>query len=346
VKVDLTPFPSYLAKQPEIDAAWQLCEHRLACLPAPLDELGARFLRSIADSVVAHRAYFSIPIAPPLLYMPLWLSDTLGSRGELPSNAEPTLPWILAGTIFGYFYIRIQDDTIDEPARADPELLLFGNTCFTSMVVMYRDALEALAEPFFQAFDRAFLDFSRHTLAEQRAVRSADPYPTTLFEEHADKVAFARTPLLAVATLARRLDLEEPIAELVHRLGIAYGLANDLLGWPRDLRAGHRTHLLAEAGLERRALDEIAALPDGPTKDAARDALAEQLRHALYEGGRLHDTARRAIEAHHHAAAAAQTLGLLGFEAFTSERVAWLEALDREVLTLTLRRVLAAPRSV
>jgi hypothetical protein len=346
VKVSLDPCPSYLAKEAEINAAWAIVERRMAALPPPLDELGARFLRSVGGSSSGHRGYFSSPLAPPLLYMPLWLCDGLRARGALPAEAEAAIPMILAGTMHGYFYVRIQDDALDEPGRESPEMLLLGNASIAAMFDAYRQALGAHG-PFWEAFDRAFVEFSRLTLAEGRAVRSDAPYPATLFDEHADKVAFARVPLLAVAALAGKMELERSIRELVHLLGTAYGHANDVLGWARDLKAGQRTRLLAEAGLVHADVEAVLREPEGASREAAHEALAERMRKALYEGMLLHRTLGEAIAAQRRAAQLGATIGLAGFAAFTNERVAWLEALDQQVLALSLRRALvtAAPRS-
>lgn len=245
-------FSSYRARHAEVSAAWDLCEARIRALPAPLDALGARFLASVSEGADGHRSYFSSPLAPPLLYMPLWLRDRLAAEGAPGLGDERAITAILAATMQGYLYVRIQDDALDEPARADRDLALFGNVCFSGMITAFGDALGACAPAFFHAFDRAFAAFSRRTLDELRAVRGGAEYPAVVFEEHADKVAFARVPLLAVAALAGRSALEPSIIALVHRLGVAYGLTNDVLGWPRDLRAGHRTHLLALEGARTR----------------------------------------------------------------------------------------------
>lgn len=335
MNVSFEPFPSYLEKQPEIDAAWTLVERRFASLPAPLDELGARFLQSIAQGPAGHRSYFSSPLAPPLLYMPLWLAKGLRAEGALPA--------ILAGTMQGYFYIRIQDDALDEPARADREMLLLGNACIAAMFDHYRQALGAHAA-FWGAFERAFLLFSQRTLAEGRAVRADGPAPEEHFAEHAEKVAFARVPLLAVAALAEKLELEGSIGSLVNTLGLAYGIMNDALGWPRDLEAGQRTRLLTQAGLGRADLEAVAREAEGAPREAAREALAERLRQQLYEGLLLHRSLEEAILCHRKTAEAAAVVGLPGFEAFTAERIAWIEALDRQVLAATMKRALA-PRS-
>ncbi|UQA58897.1 hypothetical protein [Polyangium aurulentum] len=340
------PFPSYVAKQADIDQAWAIVEQRLSALPPPLDELGARFLRSVSRGDAGHRGYFSGPLAPPLLYMPLWLCDGLRTQGALPAQADAAMPLILAGTMHGYLYVRIQDDALDEPGRGGAEMLLLGNACIAAMFDAYRKALGTHG-PFWEAFDRAFLDFSRLTLAEARAVRSDAPYTARLFDEHANKVAFARVPLLAVAAIAGKMELERSLGELVHLLGIAHGHANDALGWPRDLVAGQRTRLLAEAGLVRADLEAVARAPEGAEREAAQEALAERMRKALYEGMLLHRTLGEAIAAQRRAGELGQRIGLAGFDAFTDERVAWLEALDQQVLALSLRRALAAaaPRS-
>jgi hypothetical protein len=334
------PLPSYLAQQAAVDAAWEACERALAALPGPLAELGARFLGSISEGPAGHRAYFSRSIAPPLVYMPLWLRDGLRQRGAFPASAEAAMTPILCGAMLGYFFIRIQDDAIDDPRRADPELSLLGNACLAGSLGALRQALGAHAG-FWEAFDRAFLEFSRRTLEEQRSVRGDAPYPAALFVEHADKVAFARVPLLAVAARADRLDLEAPLAALVHALGIAYGVVNDVIGWPRDLDAGHRTRLLAEAGLCGAERDRIAGTPAGPSRDAARAEVAERLRAHLYEGGLLARALGEATAAHTRAAAIAREIGMPGFDAFTEERVAWIEALRRSIQATALGRALS-----
>ncbi|MDI1447682.1 hypothetical protein [Polyangium sp. 6x1] len=344
MNVSDSPFPSYEARRADIDAAWAIVEAHLAALPDPLDALAARFLASVSAGEARHRAYFQNPLAPPLLYMPLWLRDGLVGAGRAPAALDEALPRILAGTMLGYFYVRIQDDVLDDPERADRELLLLGNACFTGMIALLREAL-ADHRGFWGAFDRAFVAFSRLTALEQRVVRSDEPYPELLFEEHCDKVAFARVPLLAVAALADRIDAEPAICALVHRLGVAYGLANDVLGWPRDLLAGHRTYLLAAAGLDHASLARVDAEAAGPSRNAARERLTEALRGDLYEGGRLRRTLQAAVTWHARAAEAARVLPLPAFEAFTAERIAWIEALDRQIVVMSLRRALGGARS-
>lgn len=340
MNVDLAPFPSYLAKRAEVDAAWSRCEQHFASLESPLRELAERFFLAVSRGASSHRSYFSNPLAPPLLYMPLWLRDGLAKRGR-PVPSDDAMIELLAGTMQGYFYIRIQDDVLDDSKRADAELLLLGNACLSFMISAYTEALGGGVAPFWQAFGRAFADFSRLTLVEQRAVVDDAPYPTESFVAHADKVAFARVPLLAVALLADAPELEANIRALVHHLGVAYGLTNDALGWPRDVDAGHRTYMLAEAGIEHAELLTLARAEPGAEREARAEALVERIRGSLYEGGILRRTLATATTFHHRAEGEAQALGMEGFGAFTQERIAWIEAFEREISLLTLRRVMS-----
>ncbi len=339
------PFPSYLAKQTEIDDAWASCEQRFAELPSSMGDLAKQFLRSISDASGSHRAYFSSPLAPPLLYMPLWLFDGLAGAHVFPADAQPSMRSILAGTIQGYLGIRIQDDVLDDRGRADPTMLLFGNVCLSGMTLAYAQALGPVANTFWAAFDRAFVDFSRFTLEEQHAVRQDEPYALESFDEHAGKVAFARVPLLAVALLASRSDLEPLICTLINQLGIAYGIVNDVIGWTRDLRAGHRTWLLASAGLSIADFDELFAIARGPVRDAARSKLEEKLRPALYEGRLLGEALERSIQMQRRADQTALELGLAGFANYTEQRITWLENVRRQTSLIALQRALSRPGS-
>lgn len=340
------PFPSYRAKQAEINAAWDLCEKRLLSLPSPLRDLGTQFLQTIADPSGSHRSYFSNPLAPPLLYMPLWLRDGLSRNASTATQVDTrTAVRILAATMQGYIGIRLQDDVLDEPSDTNPNLLLLGNTCFSGMIVELATAMGARADGLWPVLDRAIVDFSHLTLAERQQVLRDEPYAHEEFVRHADKVAFARIPLLAVAALNGRMDLESDIQTLVHRLGMAYGITNDVLGWPRDVRSGQRTWLLAAAGFTRQAWQSLHAHPEGAERDAAAANLMHQLRAELYEKRLLREAIASAIAEHRRACETARKIGLVGFDDFTDERIAWLETLDRQTTLTTLQRVLLANRA-
>ena len=99
--------------------------------------------------------------------------------------------------------------------------------------------------------------------------------------------------------------------------------------------------MLSEAGVERSALLSLARLEPDPARETRREALVERIRQSLYEGGTLRSTLATATTFHHRAADEARALGMEGFGAFTDERIAWIEALERAISLFTLRRVMS-----
>ncbi|TAN47000.1 MAG: class 1 isoprenoid biosynthesis enzyme [Methylococcaceae bacterium] len=330
-----------------IGAAWDIMEQRLAELPDSLAALARRFLDKVSEPDTGYRSYFSRPRSAPLLHIPFWLYLRLkregcyenrgdlipprppgAGRGERNAHADQALYAILAATMWGYIFIRIQDDLLDDPRLAEQDLSLFGNVCCAEMYRLYRWALPE-AEDFWRGFDRVWLEFTAATLEERTQVLSDQPYPRALFENHARKVAFAQTPVLAVAALAGQNQWDALIAELINRLGVAFGLINDVMGWPRDLRSGQRTYLLAAAGWRNdTAADSI-------------EAIEEQLRKALYNQGLLRAFLESAVEWFKLATESARALGLVEFDAYIEQLMAYLEEQKRPIALITLQRVLA-----
>jgi hypothetical protein len=319
---------SYQVSQPTLDSAWELLEARLTTLPPPLDALARRFLERISDGEKGHRGYFSSQLAPPLVFLPLWLRERF--RREQPATApsEEVTVRLVAAAMWGYLYIRIQDDLLDE-AHPDRSRTLLGNVCGWEMARLL-EALVGNSVAFRSAFERAWLDFTRWTLAEHEQLLSDAPYGDEQFEQHARKVAFARVPALAMCILAGRAELEPTVETLVDRLGVAYGLTNDVVGWQRDLANGHRTFLLARAGFTR-----------GEPLESARHTVRE----ALYGRGLLTETLESSATWQRRAAESAEALGLAEFSDYTRERLALLDELAREARMFQLRWVLAGGAS-
>jgi len=326
----------YANHQPEIDAAWDAIEARIDSLPHSLATTGRRFLESVRVEGKGHRIYFSSAISPPLLYVPLWLRNRFQREGHWPAEAQPDASrrLLLVG-MWGYFYIRMQDDIIDGSDSADAEYSLFGNVCIAEMFA-HLHALTGTPS-FWSAFASAWADFTRFTLEERRQVRGSDAYPADLFTAQAQKVAFARIPALAACAIAGRLDLESVVNDLIHHLGIAYGLVNDVLGWPRDLRSRQCTYLLSRAGLK---LSDFANSAD------ELHNIEERLRHSLYDDGLLCATLAEAADWQHRAAILGNHLGLAEMPAYTAERIRWLEDQRHRIQIIQLKRALEGRSNV
>lgn len=302
----------YERHQAHVHAAWARVERKLDALPDPLVTLARDWLARIGPD---HRAYFSSRDAPPLLYLPLWLAEGVGADLD-----EEALATVLELAIWGYFAIRLQDDVLDDP-RSDAANTLLANLC---LLELERGSRRWLVEPsgLLDELERAWLDFNRWTLAEHLQLRSNEPYSQERFEQHCDKVAFARVPLLLVGALRGR-EIAAPVRALVHALGVSYGLTNDLQGLQRDLQSGQRTYLLARAGYRL----------------GAGQALAE-LEVALYDEGLVRQTVAESLAWLERAEGLADALELLPFRAFADERRATLEQISARAHMTQLERAL------
>jgi hypothetical protein len=321
--------------RPELDRAWELIERRVDELPPSVAALAWRFLGTRRPGG-SYRDYFSdIQASAPLVYLPLWMREALRRAGQWPEGvaASSSVTGLIAATMWGYFYIRIQDDALDEPAdERTREALLFGNVCVHEMARGFMAS--AHGTPGFHAvFERSWMETTRCTLEERTQLLSDEPYPRERFEAHTGKVAFAEVPLAAVCLRANQGALQPAFSELLRALGVAYGLLNDLRGFARDVRNGHRTYLLARAGWSR------------STSPASSEGLVpEALRGRLYEGGLLREFLG---EARVELKAAARVAHELGFgpeyARFRVRQERWLADVEQQLLSLSLLRAIHLP---
>lgn len=286
---------------PLLDAVWSELEALLSPWPH-----GPAFLATMQD-----RRYFSSEDAAPLLYLPIWL------WGE----EDPTLQPLLVATACGYWYIRIQDDVLDEPAtRGKHDWLLLGNCLIWAAQERYT---AFCADPWFLTrAQAAWVRFSAATAHERRLLLRPGPFSAADFVASLDKFAFAEIPLLAVLARRQRFDDAAGVHALIHHLGAAYGRVNDVLGVWRDRAAGLNTYLIATAR---------ASLAD-PSDEAA-------LERALVRGPFLHDTLSAAIADQQAAAPIAAALGMAPFAAYTAARVRRLQQLQQQLARLQLQSI-------
>lgn len=306
----------YAENEPMIRALGRRIEERLSRYPAQLRDLAARFVRATGSDEVA---YFSSPRAAPLVHLPIWLGGELG-RARLLDVLEPTA--------LAYFYVRIQDDVLDEPgSRGRAGWLLLGNA-------LLWDALDGLRRcssdaRFWRLAGAAWIRFSEATAAERRQLfEPRRSYSEAAFRAHARKVSLAEIPLYAVMAMRRDWSGVRSVAPLIHLLGRAYGLTNDIQGLQPDAASGHATFLVSRLAREvpvrgrRRAHDDIALETD----------LLERM-------------LSRAMSLHEQARPMAKALRLDRFDAFTDERIEWLARWSRDISLARLARAATRLRS-
>jgi hypothetical protein len=260
-------------------------------------------------------AYFSHIDASPLLQLPIWsaLDAGMDPRGLLD---------VLEGAALAYWYVRIQDDVLDEPGpegRGDPGRLVLSNAYLWDALALWSRVPD---EEFQTRARRAWLRFSELTEAERLQLRGGAAYDVAAFHAHAGKVALAEIPLLAALSLSGRPERADRAGPLVHALGVAYGYVNDVVGVVRDLRAGQVTFLISEARREAVSDDD------------------EAVRRALVSGGLLEDFLERAAAAHRDAVPLGRDIGLACFPEWTAARVARIDELRARLPMLRLAAAL------
>jgi phytoene/squalene synthetase len=299
---------------------WERLDARLADLPAPLREQ-AEGLKQYIDAPA--RAYFSREDAPPLVLLPLWLGAGL---------PRAILEDIVEATALLYLFVRIQDDVLDEPqARGRADWLLLGNVLLWDGLSLLRKHVKS--PEFWRESRSAWLDFNSATAAERRQLfdETRTSYEEPTFQDHCRKVAVAELPLFAILSLEKRLHLKESVRSLISKLGVAYGLTNDVIGFQRDVVAGMQTHLIAQIR------PQVAKISWG--NKAVMSA-------ALLQSAEVESFLERARRAHRSANRDAKKLGLAQFPAFTRRRLARLDELERQTLLARLSAALAQETSL
>lgn len=305
----------YERNQGILDQVWSRIERRWRAYPRPLCRLATELVATMGPE--PHR-YFSGPDAAPILHLPIWLADRTGFPG---------LRDLLEATALAYLFVRIEDNVIDEPAtRGSPPQLLLGNLLLTDAIAVV--ATFASGDRFWQRARAAWMMFSGETEAERVVLAQRQPYRLAAFRRHARKVALARIPLYALLARMRK-DGDQRMAavdRMIDRLGEAYGLVNDVLGFSRDLQSGTQTYLLSTA----RSL-----LP----RNRQSDPVA--LRNSLIAAPLFEQFLRRAIRLQKRALVAGQELGIRAMAGYTEERIARIEHHIRQATTLRLAVALA-----
>jgi hypothetical protein len=305
----------YQQNQDLIDSVWRRIQRRWRGYPAGMRALARKLAATLGPKP---QAFFSGPDAGPLLHFPIWLAGR---------SLQKSLPDLLEATALAYFYVRIQDNVVDEPAtRGKPPLLLLGNVLLT-------DAIDLLADftpsPQFWGNARAaWTLFSEETERERRQIATANIYSVAAFRRHSRKVALARIPLYAVLARTKQsgqVALRQ-VDQLIDCMGEAYGLVNDVLGRSRDLASGANTHLLATAR---------AMLPRSRQRDS------KSVERVLIAQPLFESFLARAIAIHRRALPLGEALGIRAMRLFTEERIARIEHHSRQMTALRLAAALA-----
>ncbi|MFO0589117.1 MAG: class 1 isoprenoid biosynthesis enzyme [Polyangiaceae bacterium] len=153
------------------------------------------------------------------------------------------------GTLALYFYLRAQDDMVDEPADLDVSFVYAAEVFAGASAEAYARAIGGDAA-FWSLRRRVLDDLAAVSAWELDTLRSVDPAEAAeRAEEHAtrlgDKLGPIAIPLAATAIAARRPETIARLHAYSLHLGRALQVANDLLNARDDHVGGRLTPSLA-----------------------------------------------------------------------------------------------------
>jgi hypothetical protein len=178
-----------------------------------------------------------------------FLALTEAFRSDLQLPEDGAVDAVGAGSLALYFYLRIQDDVVDEPALFDRAHAYAAEIFAGLSAEAYARAVGA--SPAFWGFRRAILtelaSVSAWELDTYRALDLATA--AALAEEHSamlgSKLVPMAIPLAALAAVADRQESFSWLGLYARALGRALQIANDLLNARDDHVAGRLTPTLA-----------------------------------------------------------------------------------------------------
>ena len=223
--------------QAALDAAHARLSLTLAELAPGLSRVLLPWMRERAAKGLAPTAYFTHPLACPLLELPWWLDEALGGTTG-PALQDD----LIRSSMCGYYLIRLIDDVMDRSRDADPRLL-------PAVAVLHAQFQSAYARwfparhPFWDTFHAAW------TRCNEAAVVEAgleDIDEQDFLRVSALKVSAGIIPMTAVAWQRHGGELPPAWARLFPRLCAFHQRHNDLFDWKRDLDSGAVTFFLCQ----------------------------------------------------------------------------------------------------
>ena len=235
--------PAWVRRAMEAAARW------VAAAPAPLAERLAR----VHATAAGKQGAASVEGALTSAFATPGLALMEAHRADLGLPEEGLIDAVAEGALALYFYLRVQDDVIDEPGVFDPTYLFAAEVFAGASAEAFARAVGH--SPAFWALRRAILDEMAAAGAwEIDVYRRMDPAEAAPRAEQdarrlGSKLVPMAVPLAALAAAAREAAGEERalawVGPFARELGAALQIANDLLNARDDHAAGRLTPALA-----------------------------------------------------------------------------------------------------
>ena len=235
-------------------------------LPEPMKALAERLSPTVAHGCKNPVQYYGAEESYPLLRFPLWVEDRYVSEGLLTGKEGYGIE-AAAASLFGYLYIRVQDNVLDEPELFDPSYLLLGNELVREFFQIYH-RLFLPDSRFWRYFRQYWLGTSNNTLLErqERGGRIKD-FTFDDINNAGGKLDGAKISMAAICILAGRDDDILRFGESFDRINIASQLHNDAVSFMKDLKHDYFTCVIADAvGGSEAAFEKEDIIPNASLK--------------------------------------------------------------------------------
>ncbi len=253
-------------------------------------------LRSKADSLKGALApdarnlieYYGARQAYPLLRFPLWLEDKYARDGRINARKGYGAK-TAAAALFGYLYIRIQDNVLDEPDQFDSAYLLLSNEFVREFFEIYHGLF--LPESSFWRYMREYWrGTSNNTLWERNAcVGRLTSFRVGDLARIGGKLDGAKVSIASICLLADREADIPLLCRVMDCVNISSQLHNDVVSFVKDLKNKYFTSVIINTLGE----SESAARPDEIFRKAVVRALTgNHLESALTRARQYNERAR------------------------------------------------------
>ncbi|HVV84530.1 MAG TPA: hypothetical protein VHE35_15785 [Kofleriaceae bacterium] len=162
---------------------------------------------------------------------------------DLGLAGDPRTALVGRSTVLGYLYVRLQDDLVDEEALVDRASVY----AMEAALAAHLDLLARAGVPV-RVFAARSVLMARFAAFAARECDERGRDDGAAAERTGEKFLGMAVPLVALAALAGRHDLDDELAALIVDLGTALQMINDVLNAAEDHAAGRTTPLLRWIG--------------------------------------------------------------------------------------------------
>lgn len=289
-------------------------------LPDPLDKKAASLAKTLAPDYRNLVEYYGAKEAFPLLRLPLWLEDKYVSDG-LMSTRKGYGVKTASAALYGYLYIRIQDNVLDEPDMFDPAFLLVGNEFIREFFYILH-GLFPPGSPFWGYCTEYWRGTSSNTLWErQECGGRLRGFCTEDLARVGGKLDGVKVTVASICILAGKEEDIPRFCAAVDNLNIGSQLHNDVVSFVKDLRHDYFTTVI------------VNTLGGGETGGEPEDLFCKASIAAL-TGNHLESWLAKAIEYNEKALKLLGPDGLPGLDLYVESKNAHLAGLGRDLVQL------------